>query len=64
MSETEYYKSLKRDLIPKLLAVIETHGVDMMHAENIPMFLQKAIEHSNFEHHCETKFKAYSMMED
>lgn len=59
MTETEWHESLKHDLIPKLLTVIEAHGVDMMHAKQIPMFLEKAIGHSNFEQTCEIKFKGF-----
>lgn len=59
MSEKEYYDFLKRELIPELLSVIEAHGVDVMHAKNIPMFLQKGIDNSIFEQSCVIKFKAY-----
>lgn len=59
MNENEFYENLKKDLIPKLLNIIEAQGVDVMHAKQIPLFLQKAIDHSIFEHSCVSKFKAY-----
>lgn len=57
MDDNSFYEHLKKELIPKLLSAIEAHGVDMMHAEQIPMFLDKAIKHSNFDQKCVTTFK-------
>ncbi len=57
MDDNSFYEHLKKELIPELLSVIEAHRVDMMHAEQIPMFLEKAIKHSNFSQSCVAKFK-------